>query len=364
MTSIFSLHGSVLYRHFISAVLARTALVSAIFISLMEVLGLLEKMSSILGRHQGLSGVIYYCALRFPVLLEQSVPLSLLLGTIFLLVQMNQHSEIASLRAAGLSTPRLYGLIVPAALILGATLLLIKHEVTPRAERAYGTWWNATTPAVEARTANLWFRAFGRITHVDKVEGGGRVLLDVESYQHSPDTHLVEERRAKLARYVDREWRAEGISGWRLEGNQFLPLDPGHQNDFINLPSPSEIMTLLETPPILSVPALMAAIRGVVPTSQSTNSYKIALLSYISLPIKLCIMILLALPVVYIPPRTGTRSLLPIAALGCGVLYMIGQGLMDALANAGTLPVLFSLTATPLITLLLIWAWILKLEAG
>ncbi|XAO71738.1 MAG: hypothetical protein AAYR33_01915 [Acetobacteraceae bacterium] len=70
MTSIFSLHGSVLYRHLITAVLARTALVSAIFISLMEVLGLLEKMSSILGRHQGLSGVIYYCALRFPVLLE------------------------------------------------------------------------------------------------------------------------------------------------------------------------------------------------------------------------------------------------------------------------------------------------------
>lgn len=364
MIPIFSCLSSVLHRHFTYAVLTRTALVSAIFISLMEVLGLLEKMSTILARHQGVSGVLYYCALRLPVLLEQSVPLSLLLGTIFMLVQMNQHSEIASLRAAGLSTTRLYGLIVPAALILGAGLLLIKHEITPRAERAYGTWWNATTPLDEVRTANLWFRAFGRINHVDKVANGGRVLLGVETYKHTPDTRLEEERRAHRAEYVDQKWRTEGISGWRLAENKFQPIDSHDQDAFLELPSPMEIMTLLEAPPVLTLSGLFASIRGVIPTSQSTNTYKIALLSYISLPIKLCIMILLALPVVYIPPRTGTRSLLPIAALCCGVLYMIGQGLMDALANAGTLPVLFSLTAAPLITLLLIWAWILKLEAG
>ncbi|WP_408734879.1 LptF/LptG family permease [Asaia platycodi] len=58
----------------------------------------------------------------------------------------------------------------------------------------------------------------------------------------------------------------------------------------------------------------------------------------------------------------GTRSLLPIAALAAGFGFIVLQGLIQALGNAGTLPALIAVTAPPALAFLLGGAWIVKME--
>nr|WP_277909547.1 LptF/LptG family permease [Acetobacter okinawensis] len=55
-------------------------------------------------------------------------------------------------------------------------------------------------------------------------------------------------------------------------------------------------------------------------------------------PASLLVLLLIAMPVIYIPPRTGTRSLLPVWCLGAGLLFIVVQGLLRAMGNAGLLP--------------------------
>lgn len=352
----------VLLRHISRMLTGRVVLCSLVLVSLLEILGLLEQTTPILSRHLGFQGILTYALLRLPGLIVQALPLSVMIGALFMLLQMSTHSEIASLRAAGLSTVALFGLMLPATLTLGASAIVLKETVNPRSELALARWWNKTAPDDADDSRSLWFHLGPDLVHAGAIKKGASVIAGLTMYHRKAGGELASVSEAESAHYEHDGWHGTHVKLMTLHPTQVMT---DLQDTALMMPpsvSPGRIIQLAEPYPVLSTWDIEKIIHYGAPASLPKATYRMALYEPYILPLSLCAMLLLTLPVVYIPPRAGTRSLLPIASLGAGFGYIMLQGMIQALGNAGTLPAPLAIITAPVLALLLGGAWLLKME--
>lgn len=352
----------VLLGHISRALLARIGLCAFILISLMEILALLEQTTAILQRNLGIHGILTYALLHLPVLILQALPLSVLIGAVFMLTQMALGSEIASLRAAGLSTVTLFVLMLPGTVGVAIGGMVMHEFVAPHTELALARWWNVTSPTALQDTRGFWFHDHGSIVHVDHFSAGGTILHGVDYYRRNAKGALEAVSSARQAEFRQSVWEATSLRQLDLNTNRVVISQHATETITHSAVSPDNILILSQPYPVLSTRQIEAILHQGAPASLPKATYRMALFEPYILPMNLCVMLLLALPVVYIPPRTGTRSMMPVAALGAGFAFIVMQGLVQALGNAGTLPALLATLAPPILATLLAVAWLLKME--
>ncbi|GAJ28548.1 LptF/LptG family permease [Acidomonas methanolica] len=358
----------VLLVYMTRALAGHILLCAFVLVALMEILGLLEQTTPILARHLGLRGVATYALLHLPAIVLRALPLSVLIGAIALLTRLTLGSEIASLRAAGLTTGALYLLLLPAVLGTAATGLFLHEVLAPRSELALARWWNASAPHPESISPDLWFHDGDAIVHITGFGASGRILYGVNIYQRARGGVLHASDRAATARWS--QDRREGPGQWEGRDMRRLVLTRDQviasavPSSPLPLPNvtPDEVLILAQPYPQMSTTQVRAVLHGGAPASLPKATYRMALFAPYIMPLNLSVMLLLALPVVYIPPRTGSRSMMPVAALGAGFAYIVLQGIVQALGNAGTLPAPLAILATPLMAVLLGMTWVLKME--
>ncbi|CAI9122202.1 LptF/LptG family permease [Brytella acorum] len=352
----------VLLMAFSQGLLGRVLLCTFVLSALMEILSLLEQTTLILGRHLGLKGVLTYAILHFPAIVLQAIPLSVMMGALFLLMQMTLNSEVASLRAAGLSTVRLYLLMLPATLVVGMIAMALHEFAAPQAELQLARWWSQTDRHPQDDTRAFWFHSRTDIVHVGAFGRGGRDLYSLALFQRNADGLLIGTATAETANYEKGEWHVHNMRWLSPQPNKVVVKVTGDHTIGQAGVTPDDILVMSQSYPILSTRKINAILHHGAAASLPKAAYRMALFLPYIIPLNLCVMLLLALPVVYIPPRTGTRSLMPVAALGAGFGFIVLQGLIQALGNAGTLPAVPAIVAAPIMAIMFGIAWLLKME--
>ncbi|MBB2170098.1 YjgP/YjgQ family permease [Gluconacetobacter aggeris] len=356
---------NVLIGYLTRELIGRILTTAAILLALMEILALLEQLTPILERHQGARGIAYFMMLHAPMLVGGTLPLAVLIGSLVLLVQMTTGSEIAILRAAGLTTPGLIRLMLPAILTLGVVGALVDDQITPRSELALASWWNRTDPHPETGHG-FWFRAGTTLADIGYVAHGGTTVTHVDLYQRGPNGRLLRTIHLDTLRYADGTWTDNGGRSLEPTGatvrTATLSPAPALAHDWPAGIRPADMIRLsMDTPP-LSATTIIAILHGRMPASQPPAVLRTALLARVLIPLSFAVMLLLALPVVYIPPRSGTRSWLPVWCLGAGLLFVVFQGMLRALGNAGTLPAPAATLPGIVIFTLAVCALVLRIE--
>nr|WP_277909548.1 LptF/LptG family permease [Acetobacter okinawensis] len=207
----------VLLRYLSGALLTRVLFCCCVLVSLLEILALLEQTTPILQRHLGVMGILDYAAMRVPFLLSGALPLSTLIGALLMLTQMTLASEMAILRAAGLSTLGLYKYLVPATLLLGLAGVVLDDQITPLSEQALAAWWNRTDPSPEDGHS-FWFHDGTNLNRIGYVADGGNILGTVDVYVRNPEHMLSKILHAKTAHYTK-------ANGWTLYNVEGLDID-------------------------------------------------------------------------------------------------------------------------------------------
>lgn len=349
----------VLLRYLSLSLTSRSVMCCGILVALMEILALLEQMTPILKRHLGFGGVATYMILHLPAMLQIALPLSLLIGGLLLFTQMTVSSEITILRAAGLSPLGFLGKLLPATLLIGAFGLLLEDQITPRTELALATWWNRTNPAPEQNARGFWFHVpAGRalacalpppgtpptaseVAHVDYVAEAGRRAYGVDLYDRDAGGRLLRTLHAGQAVYGPSGWTLSSIGCVTISTVELdtvaerSAIDDAH---WTNPFGPKDMLRLsLDSVP-LSTASILKALDGRLATNQTPGFLRATLFERYLRPLSLIVMLLLAMPVIYIPPRTGLRSWVPVWSLGSGLFFIVAQGMFRAMGNAGLLP--------------------------
>jgi lipopolysaccharide export system permease protein len=305
---------------------ARFTLFLVTLAGLLQLVDLMERADEVLARGLGMAGMARYALLRLPLTIAAALPIAALAAAVLTFATLAGRAEISALRAAGLSLARLAAALVPAAAAVGAVQFVLSNAMVPPADAAFARWWGIPDGA-------FWFADGLDVVGVNQVAAGGALLLGIEVTQRQPDGRLAAIVAAERAEWEQGRWIL-------LDGTRFG--DWGAQ-DFARLPwptrlSPANLDELARPAPLLSTGRLTAILAGSWAAREQLPTLRIRLLRLVGLPVIPVVMVLLACPVAGATRRGGGIPAGMAVGLAAGLSYLLLDGILAAMGEAGALP--------------------------
>ncbi|MBV8593548.1 MAG: LptF/LptG family permease, partial [Caulobacteraceae bacterium] len=323
----------------------RTAAAAAALLGLLQLIDLLERTSDILARG-GPIEILRYMALRLPFMFVEVAPFAVLAGAIFTFSQLARSSELVVMRITGLSLYQILKRTLPVALVVAGLDLIVADQVTPRAQQALATWWaeSAPAPARKAPTPR-WFRIDGDVVMVKSAAREGEVLNGVAIYDRDARHGLQSRTTAPLA--------IHGPAGWTLKNAVITELGADQASQALR-PSmawrtslrPVDVGRLFSDSYEMTSGAAYRSLFGKGPADKSPFEFRTRLYRTLAEGVAPIIMLLLALPTALGHARSN-RTAPIIFGLGCGLLYLVTDGLLTAMGSTGVLPPLVAAWGAP-----------------
>jgi lipopolysaccharide export system permease protein len=326
-----------LARYLTRAFLAKMLAVLLGLASLLVLLDLLDRAADVLQRG-GMAGIARYILLRLPTMLGQLMPLAVLAGAILAFRQLAGNLEIAAMRALGLGAWRLLRALLPACALAVALQAALQLGIAPRSERALTDWWDSRGEAIAdqpiALAQRLWLRNGSEIVAVDSVSLDGSVLAGVLLVRRDADGRVLE--------CIDARRAAFGAEGWVLQQARIIrPAATQPQlaasQAWPDGPSPKLMRELSR--PIVAQPLgrLLQGQRGQGSVSRGPAYYATRVQATLAAMLAPLIMLILALPAAFGMPRQEAAFRRGGIGLILGLGYLVVNGVLTALGEAGAL---------------------------
>jgi lipopolysaccharide export system permease protein len=330
-----------LFQYLSRQFLIRTAGVILALVALLELLELLERTTAILDRHLGLSGVLTFSLLRLPTLVHQVMLLGVLIGGIMTFAGMNRASEIVVLRSAGLTVYRLALMLVPCVLGLGLFAVVMSDQVMTRSERALAVWWQATALPANDETGighSVRLRLGRLVVLADRMSAGGTRLEGVHIYERDGDGEtLIRRIQAQAAVYEHGGWVLRQATEIQVKNGVVAQDGPRDRPWAVRL-RPDNLAEMGMDDVRLSAHDTAAVLKGTRATNRPPSVYQTEIYRRLAEPLAMLVMLLLSLPAIFMPPRSGYRSPLPILCVGAGLSFLLVDGILRAMGDSGTIP--------------------------
>jgi lipopolysaccharide export system permease protein len=319
-----------------------------VLVALLQMIDLLERMTDLLERG-GISAVLHYAVLRLPEMAQQTAGMAMLIGAIITFMQFARNSEMVVMRSTGLSVFQIFKKTILVALAIGLIHFIIADQLTPRAEYALSSWWASTAPkpATAEPGKGQWFRIGGDIAQASSASQGGDVLNNVRLYQRDANRTLTMRVTAKTAEAQPNGiWQMRDAVVTRVQGDRAVrSTAPVFQ--WRTPLRPEDAARLFSDSPDISSETARGSLAGNAPARQSRGYLATRLYRSLAEPVVAIAMLLLALPLTLAHPRSDFTRPVLYAVLG-GLLYLVVDGLLTAMGQAGALPPLLAAWAAPL----------------
>ena len=323
----------------------RTGAAALALIGLLQLIDLLERTSGILARG-GVLDIGRYMILRMPFLFQEVAPFAVLGGAIFTFSQLARSSELVVMRISGLSLFQIFQRTLPVALAVAALDIVVTDQVTPRAEQALATWWKTSAPGAASHAgAPRWFRIDGNVVMVRSATPDGEVLRGLSIYERDQKRALT--RRIQAGRAI---W---GRGGWRLHdaaitdmGAERATMMSVAATGWRTTLRPADTARLFAAAYEITSETAFRSLFGMGPVDRSPSQIKTRLFRTLAEGLAPIIMLLLALPTALGHSRSNRTGPI-IFGLGCGLLYLVSDGLLTAMGSTGILPPLIAAWGAP-----------------
>ena len=323
----------------------RTAAAAAALMGLLQLIDLLERTSDILTRG-GPLGILRYMALRLPYMFGEVAPFAVLAGAIFTFSQLARNSELVVMRITGMSLFEIFRRTLPVALSVAALDLVVADQVTPRAQQALASWWSASAPGpVVKASAARWFHIDNNVVMVRAATRDGNTLRGVSIYER--------DAQKALTRRINAESATTEVGGWRLHNAAVTDLGAAHASqmtlasmDWRSTLSGGDTRRLFADSYEITSGTAYRSLFGKGPVDKSPSQFETRLFRTLAAGVAPIIMLLLALPTALGYARSN-RTGPVIFGLGCGLLYLVADGLLTAMGQTGVLPPLVAAWGAP-----------------
>ena len=307
------------------------------FLSLFAFFDFMNEFSDIGKDGYQIFHALLYVAMIVPGRVYELFPVAVLIGSLYALTTLARHSEITVMRAAGLSTAALMGMLFLIGLVPVALTFVFGEYIAPPAESAAQQWRLMATHSTVSQQlhSGLWVKDGPRVVNV-RVMQPDRSMEQVRVYTFGEDGALVSIAQAGRGRYIEGE---DGGAGHWL-------LTEVARTDFLDgrteLASPSELVwqsaltpevlsVLMVQPERMSVTNLWAYILHLRDNQQNSKRYEIALWKKIIAPLASLVMLALALQLALTHERSGGVSVKVFLGVMLGVGFYLLNGLFSNL---------------------------------
>jgi len=286
------------------------------FLALFMFFDLVEELQSLTRHaHQGyqLQHAVYYIALKVPVHLYELMPLSVLIGTIFVMARLAQSSEFTILRTGGLEPLRALGTLLQLGLLFATLTFVTGDYVAPWADRQALWLKGQFTGHLTLGQTGAWLK---------ETQGSRHFAVNVRSFDglaHMQEVRIHEFTAQGQLLAITTASQADIEEGqWQLRQTQqkTLQAEPGQVTEsyrLVNAPTmiwPTQISADMVAAALLSPDRMRAYdlfkyMRHLSSNQQNAQAYEIEFWRKVFYPLSCLVMMVLALPFAYLHFRSG-----------------------------------------------------------
>lgn len=330
---------SILDRYLLRTVARSSVMVMLVLLALSGFVNLADQLEDVgVGKFDTVDA-FFMVLFLWPQHAFEMFPMAVLMGAMFGLGALANHSELIAIRAAGVSLSRLAWATVMAGIVMAAVAAVIGEFVVPPAERfaqTYKTELMQEKPAI-SRLAGAWFRDGPRIVNILQVQGQTR-LLGVYTYEFEPDGRLLAVGRAPTAELAgDDALLLKDYALTIVEGDVASVERVGERLIATELAADLLESSVIE-PESMTAGSLLEYVRYLQDNDLQSVRYELAFWSRIANVTAVALMSLLALPFVFGTLRSGSQGVRLLIGVLVGVIFFLAGGAMADSATVYGVP--------------------------
>ena len=344
-------------------VLRSLAVLAALVLILMT-LDLLAESGKILANPANGDGELWrYVSLRVPQLIARFLPFAVLLGTLITLTTLNQHSEVVSMKAAGISAHQIIAPLMVASLGIAAVSFAFNERIVTRSTETLSAWEDAEYGPVPRDTGvinNVWVRHGDDLIFARQAQGRGDStrLAGLTIYDRDRETleRIVQARTAR---------REAGL--WRLADVTLFDVDQGAKSfastlDYGRGLDPTQFTLSHVNADEQDFARLKDSIAQLRVAGRPTAALESGLWHKLSGPLSSVLMPLLAAVAAFGLARAGQVLLRAVLGMSLGFAYFVVDNFALAMGNLGAYPPLLAAWAPFALFLLIGEAVLIRTE--
>ncbi|WP_332774873.1 LPS export ABC transporter permease LptG [Polaromonas sp.] len=335
------------------------ALVAAGFLALFSFFDLVDELQY-LGKNNGLTGgddvyqikhALLYVALQVPSHLYELLPISVLIGTIFVMARLAQSSEYTILRTSGLGPWRALQLLLGLGAFFVALSFAVGDYLAPAADRAGQLLKARYQGRITVGQTGAWLKEKQPYnTYVANVKAlnSENEMQGVRVFEFDNKGLVVSITEAPVARFLaDDSWILSNAS--RSEFEVQASTAPTGQNgkretarvsrsvlEVYRWPtgiSAEMVSVALLKPERMSTVDLFKYIRHLNANSQTAQRYEIEFWKKVFYPLSCLVMVMLALPFAYLHFRAGGIAAYVFSGVMIGISFFLLNNVFGYIGN-------------------------------
>ena len=312
----------------------------------------------------GQEEILSYAGLRIPQLIESFLPYSVLLATIITLVALNQHSEVISMKAAGLSAHQVLAPLLLTAGVISIFSFVFNEAVVTRSTATLKAWEAVEfgpIPQDSNVRANVYLSDGEDILQAANLTGAGDQIemSDVTWFDRSPTGRLISQARAATATYA--------APGWQLEDATVFDVNAAQSSKVESVTvgltlAPDQIDLDSVDPDTQTFFELSSSIDAYEAAGRRSTEMRVKWWHKISGPLSSVLMPLLGAVAAFGLARSGQLFIRAIIGMGLGFAYFVIDNAALAMGSFGGYPPFLAAWAPFLLFLLVGEAVLVKTE--
>lgn len=365
----------ILDRYFARRFLQAFGLISAVFLTLIMLIDMIEQLRRFEDFDVGFAQLFQLTLLNAPQAISEILPLIMILSTIVLFVGLARSSELVVTRAIGRSGLRALVAPVIVAIVIGGLAVSTLNPLVAATSNRYETLsetFRAGGPAVLSLSGEgLWLRQGNQdgqsVIHATGfAEDNTITLLDVTILTYAPNGGPVREIRAKQAVLQDKAWVMKDAKVWPLVG-RVNPESNAMIHEELRIPTSltqDRVRESLGRSSGISVYDLPETIGALRDAGFSTRRHEVWLQSELARPLFLVAMVLVGAAFTMRHTRFGGTGMAVLASVLLGFALYFMRNFAQILGENGQIPVMFSAWAAPIASVFLALGLLLHAEDG
>jgi lipopolysaccharide export system permease protein len=311
------------------------------FLLIYLVIDFFGKIDKFLEAGVSLRVTLIYFLYQTPFILQQMVPIAVLISVMLMLGIMNKHNEILALKNSGLSLFNLSYPLIVASLFIGIGSFFLAESFVPitsaRANYIWATQVKKTSTQGTYTLSRLWFRGKDSIYQIRTYNGKKKTIEGLSIFFFDKDFTLRKRIDAQKA-----IWNEEG---WLLSKGliQEIQTDGSRRSwtfssQLVSLPeTPENFERAMKSLEEMSFWGLWNYTKKIRQEGYDSTRSDVELHTKMAFPFISIVLILVGIPLAFKKRRGGIPLSITIA-IGISFLYLFTFGLSRSLALSGALP--------------------------
>lgn len=349
----------IIQRYIIKNIMMSTALIFAIVSALCFVMGMLRELHSVGEGDYGFSQVVLHELLMLPHDIYQFFPMLVLLGGVLGLGSLVASHELMVMRAAGVSVRRIIFSVMTAAIILIMVATSLGELIAPRANFIAEKQKSLAESIGQTviTDSGIWVHEGNDFIHIDKVLGRYQ-LQGVTRYEFDRQHRMLATYFAKTLSYVKGQWYAHDLSktvvGQDKTESQHIAI---------------ALWNLKLTPNLLNVGMSEADAMSLKKLKQystylrenhlEASSFLLAFWQRLFQPLTTLTMLLLAIPFVFVAPRSTTMGKRILLAIVLSFIFYVLNAFFGEFSIVYRFPAFWAALLPTLLFVIggMVWVW-------